>query len=172
VEVTAPLRVAVLADTHLRHDSGRRRDLPPAAWERIRSCDVILHAGDVLDYGTLRRLEDVAPTYAVLGNNDTGLERQLPCTRQLDLAGVQVGMIHDSGPRARRDVRMRRRFPDADIVVFGHSHIPCDEIGIDGQILFNPGSATTRRAQPTRTMGGLVLAGGCILERCIHDLGA
>jgi putative phosphoesterase len=164
------VRVVVLADTHLHDADLPRRDLPEQAWERIRQCDVVLHAGDVLEAGTLRRLEEVTATYAVLGNNDRTLVGHLPETRELRLAGVSVAMIHDSGRRAGRPARVRRRFPEADMVVFGHSHVPCDEVGVDGQILFNPGSATTRRSQPECTLGELVLARGRIVERRIIAL--
>jgi putative phosphoesterase len=169
--VSVPTRVVIVADTHLVDHDPRRRDLPAAAWARIRRADTILHAGDVLEAGTLDRLGGVAPTYAVLGNNDATLVDVLPETQLLDLAGVRVAMVHDSGPSAGRAVRMRRLFPDADVVVFGHSHIPCNEVGMDGQILFNPGSPTTRRSQPTCTMGELILSEGRILERRIIDLG-
>jgi putative phosphoesterase len=178
------MRVAVLADTHLRdrdrptppHPGGqgrawRPRDLPAQAWERIAGSDVILHAGDVLDAGTLERLNEMAPTYAVLGNNDVALTGLLPLSRVMDLAGVRVAMIHDAGPRKGRPGRLRRQFPDADIVVFGHSHAPCNEVGLDGQILFNPGSPTARRVQPTRTMGAFDLADGRCVRREIIDLG-
>jgi putative phosphoesterase len=164
------MRVAVLADTHLR-DGDRRRDLPPPAWEHLADSDVILHAGDVLERGTLDRLEELAPTYAVLGNNDASLVGQLPLSLGMDLAGVRVAMVHDTGPRVGRARRVQRRFPQADLVVFGHSHVPCNEIGVEGQVLFNPGSPTTRRAQPTRTMGELVLADGRCTRRHIIDLG-
>lgn len=166
----AVCRVAVLADTHLR-DAPPWRDLPAGAWRRIRRCDLVLHAGDVLDEGILRRLEDAAPTHAVLGNNDVDLVGRLPPTLELELAGVRVAMIHDSGDRSGRARRMGRRFPDADLVVFGHSHIPWDEVGERGQVLFNPGSPTTRRSQPTHTMGELELAEGRILARRLVDLG-
>ena len=170
--------MAVLSDTHLRDPpsgAGRgrsgTRDLPAAAWALIEGCDAILHAGDVLEVGLLRRLADVAATYAVLGNNDLTLTGRLPVTRVVELGGVRIGMIHDSGPSAGRAGRMRRRFPDAAMVVFGHSHAPCDEAGLDGQLLFNPGSPTQRRAQPTHTMGELILAGGVVTVHRIVDLG-
>lgn len=162
--------VIVLADTHLRDSDPPRRDLPGPAWELIRQCDVVLHAGDVNEPGLLRRLNEVAPTHAVLGNNDRALVGHLPETLQLALAGVRVAMVHDGGRRAGRPKRLRRRFPQADLVVFGHSHIPCDEVGIDGQVLFNPGSPTTRRSQPTCTLGRLVLAEGAIIGRSIIAL--
>ncbi|MDQ1360150.1 MAG: uncharacterized protein QOJ44_527 [Acidimicrobiaceae bacterium] len=168
--MAASLRVVVLADTHLRDSDMPRRDLPKQAWERVRQCDMVLHAGDVLERGLLRRLNEVAPTRAVLGNNDLTLVGDLPETLQLALAGVRVAMVHNSGRKAGRPKRLRRRFPEADIVVFGHSHIPCNEVGFDGQVLFNPGSATTRRSQPVCTLGQLVLTEGHIVERSIIKL--
>jgi putative phosphoesterase len=140
------VRIIVLADTHLLTYPRERGRLPEAAWSRIRQADVILHAGDVLDAGLLDQLGEHAPVHAVLGNNDTSLIGVLPQTRLLDLEGLRIGMIHDSGAVVGRARRMRRRFPDADVVVFGHSHAPVNEIGEDGQLLFNPGSPTQRRA--------------------------
>jgi uncharacterized protein len=162
------IRVVVVADTHLR-DGGR--PLPEAAGQVLEGCDAILHAGDVLDPGTLDSLTALAPTWAVLGNNDHALVGTLPVTRMVVLGGVRIGMIHDSGPRAGRDVRLRRMFPDAAVVIFGHSHVPCDEAGVAGQLLFNPGSPTQRRAQPTRTIGELVVGEGRVIGHRIIDLG-
>jgi putative phosphoesterase len=163
------LRVVVLADTHLREGG---RSLPEAAWRVIRTGDVILHAGDVLDAGPLESLSAVAPTWAVLGNNDHSLVGVLPETRIVELGGVRIGMVHDSGARAGRPARLRRMFPDTDVVVFGHSHVPCNMAGVDGQLLFNPGSPTQRRAQPTRTIGELIISGGRVRAHRIVDLGA
>jgi uncharacterized protein len=98
--------------------------------------------------------------HAVLGNNDKGLERLLPDRTELVLGGVPLALVHDSGPSKGRPARMRRWFPDAAIVVFGHSHIPVNEPGEDGQLLFNPGSPTQRRRQPERTFGLLDLRRG------------
>lgn len=159
-----PCRVAVLSDTHLRPGG---RGLPASVLERLAAADVILHAGDVVTGHLLDELTRVAPTHAVLGNNDHDLVGVLPETLELTLGGVRVAMIHDSGARAGRPNRMRRRFPDADVVVFGHSHDPVDEAGADGQWLFNPGSPTQRRRQPDATMGELELAGGQIVAHRI-----
>lgn len=152
------MNVVVLSDTHVR-DTGTR-DLPAAAWRALESADVILHAGDVVEPGLLRRLAELAPVHAVLGNNDLALHGMLPEIWEETLAGVRIGMIHDSGGRAGREGRMRRRFPAADLVIFGHSHIPWNAEGAPGQWLLNPGSPTERRGQPNKTIAVLDLAGG------------
>lgn len=154
--------VLVLADTHVRAD--RRRDLPDVVWQAATEVDVILHAGDVLVQGLLDDLAVHAPVHAVLGNNDAGLHGNVPETVELDLAGLAVAMIHDSGTRKGRAGRMRRRFPVADLVIFGHSHQPLDEPGDDGQRLFNPGSCTERRRAPHRTFGRLTIDDGRLLR--------
>ena len=152
------MKAVVLADTHVR-DSGST-SLPPGAWRLVGDADVVLHAGDVVEPGLLEELRAVVPVHAVLGNNDDALRGILPDRLALDLDGVRIAMIHDSGPRAGREGRMHRRFPSADVVVFGHSHNPWNAEGLDGQLLFNPGSATQRRRQPHRTAGVLELGGG------------
>jgi putative phosphoesterase len=162
------MRAVVLADTHVRRGSGRR--LPDAAYAALDRADAVLHAGDVLIPELLDELRGFAPVHAVLGNNDVELFGCLPETEVLDLDGVRVAMVHDSGPRAGRAARMRRRFPDAAVVVFGHSHDPCNEVGIDGQLLFNPGSAIERRRAPTHTIGELELSAGRIIRAEIIDV--
>ncbi len=162
-----PTHVVVLSDTHIRR--GGTRKLPDGAYAHLETADVILHAGDILVGEVLDELRGFAPVHAVLGNNDAELVGLLPETESLVLDGVRIAMIHDSGPSAGRAGRMRRRFPDADVVVFGHSHIPWDDAGVDGQLLFNPGSPTERRAQPSHTLGTLDLDGGMV-RSAIHVL--
>ena len=154
------MRVVVLSDTHVR-DTGTR-DLPAAAWRELERAEVILHAGDVVGAVLLRRLGELAPVHAVLGNNDVALQGSLPEVWEGAVDGVRIGMIHDSGARPGREGRMHRRFPDADLVVFGHSHIPWNAEGAPGQWLLNPGSPTERRGQPHTTIAVLDLAGGTI----------
>ena len=160
--------VVVLADTHIRR-SGTRK-LPDEAYAHLERADVILHAGDILVGEVLDELGGFAPVHAVLGNNDAELAGVLPETQLLTLDGVRVAMIHDSGAAQGRAARMRRRFPDANVVVFGHSHIPWDDAGVDGQLLFNPGSPTERRMQPNHTLGTLDLDSGRVVSR-LHVLG-
>lgn len=154
----------VVSDTHLGADLGK---LPAEVWAAADRSDVILHAGDVVTGELLDALGQRAPVHAVLGNNDRGLIGRLPDRLELELAGVRVAMVHDSGARAGRERRMRRWFPEADLVVFGHSHEPIDQEGVDGQRLFNPGSAVQRRRQPHRTIGELRLADGEIVAHRI-----
>lgn len=151
------LRVLVLADTHLRGDLSK---LPPDVWDHVEDVDVVLHAGDVVTGDLLEALRRRRPVHAVLGNNDAALVGALPDRLELELAGVRIAMVHDSGPRAGRERRVHRWFPGAGLVVFGHSHDPVDAEGVDGQRLFNPGSAVQRRRQPHRTVGRLELRGG------------
>ncbi|HWC11855.1 MAG TPA: metallophosphoesterase family protein [Acidimicrobiales bacterium] len=158
----------MLADTHIRRGSSRR--LPDAVYDDLGRADLVLHAGDVLVAEVLDELSGFAPVRAVLGNNDTELFDVLPETCLFDVDGVRIGMVHDSGPAAGRAGRLHRRFPDAEVVVFGHSHIPCDQEGLDGQLLFNPGSPTERRSQPRHTFGTLDLHGGRVVARQIHTL--
>ncbi len=159
------ITVVVLADTHIRRGGSRR--LPDAAYAALDEADLVFHAGDVLIPELLDELGGFAPTLAVLGNNDGELVGVLPETRLFTVEGLQIGMIHDSGPKAGRERRMRRRFPTADIVIFGHSHIPLDAPGPDGQWLHNPGSATERRMQPVHTFGRLRIDGGILVEHSV-----
>ena len=143
--------LAVIADTHLPR--GARR-LPDACVERIAASELVLHAGDFVSEEVLESLESIGPpVVGVHGNIDSpALRRRLPAERLIEAAGARIAMVHDAGPAAGRLTRLRRRFPDADAVVFGHSHIPLHE-SADGFQIFNPGSPTDRRRQPRHTMG-------------------
>jgi uncharacterized protein len=156
------VRVVVLADTHAPR---RWRGCPPRVAEQLRGADLILHAGDVCTASVLAELTAYAPVAAVVGNNDAPEVAEWGATEtaELDLDGLSVAMIHDSGPAAGRLARMRRRFPAADLVVFGHSHIPLDERTKDLRI-FNPGSPTDRRRQPHGTLGVLHIGRGRLLK--------
>lgn len=152
------MRVLVVSDTHLRADTLDR--MPDAVWALADEADAIIHAGDVVDSAVLDALAERAPLHAVLGNNDEGRGIDLPETLDLDLAGTTVAVIHDSGATKGRHRRMARRFPTADVVVFGHSHAPLVEREGDGPLLVNPGSPTQRRRQPVHTVAWLDLAPG------------
>ena len=160
--------VVVLADTHIR--PGGRRRLPDAVYTALDGADLVLHAGDVVCRELLDELAGFAPTLAVLGNNDAALLGSVPEERLLTVEGLRIGMIHDSGPAQGRERRLRLRFPSAGLVVFGHSHIPIDAPGLDGQWLFNPGSPTDRRRQPAHTYGRLRIHDGRLVDHAIVPL--
>ncbi len=156
------MRIVVLSDTHAPR---RWKACPPRVAEHLRGAELILHAGDVCVAGVLDELAAYAPVRAVLGNNDGPdvAAWGAPETAEFEVDGLRIAMIHDAGPAARRTARMRRRFPAADLVVFGHSHIPMDQTG-DGVRIFNPGSPTDRRRRPHGTIGLLRVEGGRVIE--------
>ena len=143
--------VAVISDTHLPR--GTRR-IPDACVASMRASDLILHAGDFTYPEVLEEIESLGPpVVGVHGNVDTeDLRRRLPEARVVNAGGAKIAIVHDAGPAAGRLERMRARFPEADALVFGHSHIPLHQER-DGFQIFNPGSPTDRRAQPRHTMG-------------------
>jgi len=158
----------VLSDTHAPR---RWKSCPPAVAAQLRGADLILHAGDVCTAAVLDELAQYAPVTAVVGNNDGpdvaawGAAQ----TAALTVAGLRVAMIHDSGPATGRLPRMRALFPAADLVVFGHSHIPLDAAA-NGLRIFNPGSPTDRRRQPHGTLGVLRVADGALVGASIVEV--
>jgi len=162
------MRIVVLSDTHAPR---RWKSCPAAVASQLLGADLILHAGDVCTAAVLDELAQYAPVIAVIGNNDGPdvAEWGAAETASLALDGVRVAMIHDSGPAPGRLARMRVRFPDADLVVFGHSHIPLD--AADGALrIFNPGSPTDRRRQPHGTIGVLHVADATLIEARIIEV--
>jgi uncharacterized protein len=150
--------LAIISDTHLPRGG---RALPAACVERLRGADAILHAGDLSELSVLAELEALGPpVHAVRGNVDSPeLQARLPLTRIVEAAGARIAMLHDAGSADGRLERMRRRFPDAHAVVFGHSHLPLHEER-DGFAIFNPGSPTERRRAPAHTMGIATITAG------------
>ena len=146
--------IAVISDTHLPRGSRR---IPDACVERMRESDLVIHAGDISTREALDEIADAArtPIVAVYGNVDTAeLQQELPEARQIDADGATIAVVHDAGPAKGRLNRMQIRFPGANAVVFGHSHIPLHEKDTTtGFQIFNPGSPTDRRRQPHHTMG-------------------
>jgi uncharacterized protein len=138
------LLAAVIADTHIPR---RARALPESLVPHLGRADLVLHAGDLMDPALLDELAAYAPVMAIRGNLDPP---GLPESLEFEFGGARVAMIHDSGRRQGRRTRLRRRFPEARVVIFGHSHIPFLEDAC-GLMLLNPGSPTDRRRQPHHT---------------------
>ena len=130
-------------------------------WPYVESADHILHAGDVVDPSLLDELKAFAPVTVVMGNCDALDVQEWGATEdvEIELGGVRIAMVHDSGYNKGRRERMRRQFPDARVVVFGHSHLPVNE-DADGLLLFNPGSPTWKRKAPFHSMGLLWIEDG------------
>jgi uncharacterized protein len=145
------VELAIISDTHMPRGA---RAIPEACLDRMRAADAILHAGDLVGLEVLELLESLGPpVHAVHGNIDEpALRVRLPAVRLVEADGARIVMTHDGGPADRRLDRLRARFPDADAVVFGHSHLPLHEER-DGFHIFNPGSPTERRRAPSHTLG-------------------
>lgn len=144
-------RLLLLADTHVPK---RARRLPDAVLRAVDEADVVIHAGDWVDLPTLELLESrAAVLHGVFGNNDgPELRERLPEVARTTIEGVRIAVVHETGPATRREQRMDDAFPDIDLLVFGHSHIPWDAVAPSGMRLLNPGSPTDRRRQPVCTI--------------------
>jgi putative phosphoesterase len=144
------MRVAAIADTHLPRGSRR---LPESCLAELRRADAILHAGDLTGLSFLDELFGLGPpVHAIHGNADEpSVQERLPAELTIELAGVPIALVHVPGPRAGREERLRRRFPDVAAVVYGHTHVPQVE-RVDGTWILNPGSPTERRRAPSRAL--------------------
>jgi putative phosphoesterase len=163
--------VVVMSDTHLPR---RARDLPAELWAAVDAADAVVHAGDWVAEELLDRLAARTPRLVgVYGNNDgPGLRARLPEVARAELGGVRFAVVHDSGPARRREERCAAAFPGADVLVFGHSHIPWDSVAPGGLRLLNPGSPTDRRRQPHHTYLTLRAEGGGLHDVTLHALPA
>jgi putative phosphoesterase len=153
------LRLVFVADTHVPK---RARALPEQVWAAVDDADVVFHAGDWVSTDLLDEFERRSTRLiGVYGNNDgDALRRRLPETATVTLDGVRFSMIHETGQAKGREQRCEALFPDADVLVFGHSHIPWDTVAPGGLRLLNPGSPTDRRRQPVCTYMTAVVANG------------
>ncbi|MER6111832.1 metallophosphoesterase family protein [Streptomyces hirsutus] len=163
------MRLLLLSDTHV---PVRAKRLPAELLNEIERADVVMHAGDWVDIPTLDLLEARARRLiGVFGNNDgPELRERLPEVARAELGGLRFGVVHETGPARGREDRCARRFPDLDVLVFGHSHIPWDTSAPGGPRLLNPGSPTDRRRQPYCTYMTLVVADGVPGEVTLHRL--
>ncbi|MGW6914302.1 metallophosphoesterase family protein [Kitasatospora sp. NPDC054939] len=163
------MRLLLTSDTHVPK---RARSLPPALLDAIDEADVVFHAGDWIDIATLRLFRArAARLVAVHGNNDgPALRAELPEIARVELQGVRFAVVHETGPARGRELRCASRFPDADVLVFGHSHIPWDSLAPNGLRLLNPGSPTDRRRQPFATYLTAGLDDGRLADVHLHRL--
>lgn len=166
---SASLRLLLMADTHVPK---RAKDLPEQLWRAVDEADVVLHAGDWVDVALLDALEQrAARLVGVYGNNDGHhLRRRLDEVVRVELAGVRIAVVHETGTAKGRERRCEEVYGDADVLVFGHSHIPWDTTTPGGLRLLNPGSPTDRRRQPVCTYMTAVAAGRVLGSVTLHPL--
>jgi uncharacterized protein len=164
------VRLLLIADTHV---PTRARELPAQVWDEVAKADVVLHAGDWVTPDLLDELQSrAARLVACWGNND-GPELRERLTERADamLAGMRFTVVHETGAATGREARMSRLYPDRDVLVFGHSHIPWDTTTKTGLRLLNPGSPTDRRRQPFCSYMTASVDGGALTEVVLHRLG-
>lgn len=161
------LTVVLVADTHVPK---RARRLPDALLAAVDSADLVIHAGDWVDLGTFELLDArSARLVACWGNNDgPELRARMPERADVTIDGLRVTVVHETGPSTGRDKRMSSMYPDTDILVFGHSHIPWDTTTDTGLRLLNPGSPTDRRRQPHCTYMTATVTSGQLAEVELH----
>jgi uncharacterized protein len=161
------VRLLLIADTHVPR---RARDLPAQVWDEVARADVVFHAGDWVVPEVLDRLEArAARLVACWGNNDgPALRDRLPERADVTLAGVRFTVVHETGAASGREARMSRLYPDTDVLVFGHSHIPWDTTTKTGLRLLNPGSPTDRRRQPFCSYMSASAEDGALADVVLH----
>ncbi|SDR06959.1 hypothetical protein SAMN02800687_3580 [Curtobacterium sp. UNCCL20] len=140
----------LLSDTHLPK---RAKDLPAPLWADIDAADLVVHAGDWVDLATLDAIEARSRRFVgVRGNNDgSEFDDRLPLVARFAVEDLRFALVHETGATTGRERRMTEEYPDTDVLVFGHSHIPWDTVTPSGLRLLNPGSPTDRRRQPDHT---------------------
>ena len=158
-----PLNLVLVADTHVPK---RARSLPAQVWSAVESADVVFHAGDWVSASLLEEFQRRSRSLVgVHGNNDgPELRGRLPESAAVTLAGVRFAMVHETGQAKGREARCEARYPEADVLVFGHSHIPWDTTSPRGLRLLNPGSPTDRRRQPACTFMTAVVDAGMLVD--------
>ena len=163
------MRLLILADTHV---PTRARDLPPQVWAAVDEADLVVHAGDWVATPLLDRLEErAARLLGVWGNNDGAqLRNRLPEVARSEVEGLRLAVVHETGPAAGRERRCAAAYPDVDVLVFGHSHIPWDTTAPTGPRLLNPGSPTDRRRQPHATYLTAEAADGHLHDVVLHRI--
>ena len=163
------MKLLLISDTHLPH---RGRDLSAQVWREVEAADVVVHAGDWVEVSLLDELEVRSKRLiGVYGNNDgPELRARLPELARVELAGVRLAVIHETGAAQGRERRCDAEFPDVEVLVFGHSHIPWDTVTPAGLRLLNPGSPTDRRRQPFCTYQTARISDGALVDVELHEL--
>jgi putative phosphoesterase len=162
-------KLLIMSDTHV---PARAKDLPAELWAAVDAADVVIHAGDWVTPQLLDQLEARSKQLVgVYGNNDgSELRRRLPEIARVVLDGVRFAVVHETGGRDGRERRADIAFPDTDVLIFGHSHIPWDMVSTAGMRLLNPGSPTDRRRQPYCTFMTAEINAAGLVDVTLHRL--
>jgi len=164
----AHVRLLLLADTHVPR---RAKDLPAQVWAEVERADLVLHAGDWMTVDLLDQLAERADVLGCWGNNDgPDLRARLPEVARRTVEGVRVAVVHETGDARGRERRAEAAYPDVDLLVFGHSHVPWDSTTPGGLRLLNPGSPTDRRRQPVGTYLTARLEAGELRDVVLHPV--
>jgi len=163
------MRLLLMSDTHV---PTRARDLPARLWDEVDAADVVVHAGDWMTLGLYESLRARSKRLvACWGNNDgDDLRAVLPEVAEVTLDGLRFAVVHETGQKQGRERRMAAAYPDTDVLVFGHSHIPWDTTADTGLRLLNPGSPTDRRRQPHCTYMTATVTDGELRDVELHRL--
>jgi putative phosphoesterase len=163
------VRLLLIADTHIPK---RARDLPNRVWAEVAEADVVLHAGDWVEPALLDALESrTKRLVGCWGNNDgEELRRRLPERADVTLGGLRFTVVHETGAATGREARMAKEYPESDVLVFGHSHIPWDTTARTGLRLLNPGSPTDRRRQPFCTYMTATVDNATLSDVVLHNV--
>jgi uncharacterized protein len=163
------VRLLLIADTHVPK---RARDLPAKVWDEVAHADVVVHAGDWIAPELVDELTARSDwLVGCWGNNDgPEVRARLPERADVTLAGLRLTVVHETGAAGGREARMARLYPDSDVLVFGHSHIPWDTTTTTGLRLLNPGSPTDRRRQPFCTYLTASIDDGQLTDVVLHRL--
>lgn len=160
------MRLLLIADTHVPR---RARDLPAAVWQQVDACDAVVHAGDWVDLSLVDAIASRAKLVGCYGNNDgPAVRARLPEVARTDIDGLRLAVVHETGAAPGRNERMAARYPDVDVLVFGHSHIPWDATASTGLRLLNPGSPTDRRRQRFGTYLTATVTEGALIDVVLH----
>lgn len=163
------MRLLLIADTHVPK---RARDLPDRVWDEVAGADVVLHAGDWVEPALLDALEAKATRLVACWGNNDGAELRQRLSERADatLGGLRFTVVHETGAASGREVRMAKDYPETDVLVFGHSHIPWDTTAENGMRLLNPGSPTDRRRQPYCTFMTATVDAAALTDVVLHRL--
>ncbi|HAQ60163.1 MAG TPA: YfcE family phosphodiesterase [Microbacterium sp.] len=161
-------RLLLISDTHV---PDRSRDIPDALRAVADAADLIVHAGDWTAASVFDDLAQHGELMGVYGNNDgPEVRARLPEIARREIEGVRFAVIHETGDAKRRHRWTDASFPETDVLIFGHSHIPWDTVTPGGLRLLNPGSPTDRRRQPHRTMMTLTVDDGVLRDVALVEL--